>query len=88
MTKVKPQYIIGHWTAGNYQPNYVDMEAYDLLITGDGLKVKGNHELDNNKASTAGMNSITYNISCCGDWTEHHLKKFNVKLFLKQLQKN
>ena len=83
MPKVKPQYIIGHWTAGNYQPNYVDMEAYDLLITGEGLKVIGNHELDNNKASTAGMNSITYNISCCGGLNRTPLTKVQCEAFFK-----
>lgn len=85
MPKVKPQYIIGHWTAGNYQPNYVDMEAYDLLITSEGLKVIGNHELDNNKASTAGMNSITYNISCCGGLDRTPLTKVQCEAFFKAI---
>lgn len=83
MTKVIPKYIIGHWTAGNYEPCYVDMESYDLLITGEGLKVIGNHELDNNKASTAGMNSITYNISCCGGSERTPLKKVQSEAFFK-----
>lgn len=85
MTKIKPKYIIGHWTAGNYEPNYVDLESYDLLITGDGLKVIGNHELDNNKASTAGMNSITYNISCCGGLERTPLKNVQCEAFFKAI---
>lgn len=83
MTKVKPQYIILHWTAGNYEPNYIDMESYDLLITGEGLRIIGNHELDNNKASTAGMNSITYNISCCGGLDRTPLKKGQCEALFK-----
>lgn len=59
------------------------MESYDLLITGDGLKVAGNHELDNNKASTAGMNSITYNISCCGGMQSTPLKVKQCEAFFK-----
>lgn len=83
MAKVRPKYIIGHWTAGNYQPNYIDMESYDLLISGDGLKIIGNKELDNSKASTAGMNSITYNISCCGGLVRTPLKKVQCEAFFK-----
>lgn len=83
MTKVKPKFIIGHWSAANYQPNYIDMESYDLLITGDGLRVIGNHELDNNKASTAGMNSITYNIACCGGLDRTPLKLIQCEAFFK-----
>lgn len=83
MSKIKPKYIIGHWTAGNYNPCYVDMESYDLLITGDGLKIVGNKELDNNKASTGGMNSITYNISCCGGLERTPLKIVQCEAFFK-----
>lgn len=83
MTRVNVKYIILHWTAGNYVPNYIDMESYDLLLTGDGLRMIGNHELDNNKASTAGMNSITYNIACCGGLNSTPLKKVQCEAFFK-----
>lgn len=83
MTKVIPKYIIGHWSAGNYNPNFTDMESYDLLITGDGLRIIGNHELVNTKACTAGMNSITYNIACCGGLDRTPLKLVQCEAFFK-----
>lgn len=83
MAKVNVKYIIGHWSAGNYEPNPVDREAYDLLVTGEGKLVVGNHELDNNKAATAGMNSITYNISCCGGLNRTPLKNVQCEAFFK-----
>jgi len=59
---MRKQYIILHWTAGNYTPNTTDLTHYQMLIDGAGKKIKGKDKT----ASTGGMNSITYNISCCG----------------------
>lgn len=83
MGKVKPKYIIGHWTAGNYIPNSIDMNSYDLLVTGDGILIKGLKEFDSEKCSTAGMNSITYNIACCGGLQQTPLKKVQCEKFFK-----
>lgn len=83
MSRVKPRFIIGHWTAGNYEPNYTDMESYDLLINGNGLKIKGNREFDSTKASTAGMNSISYNIACSGGLDRTPLKLVQCEAFFK-----
>lgn len=83
MSKVTPKYIIGHWSAGNYTPNHIDSEAYDLLIGSKGEWFKGNHELDNRKAATAGMNSITYNIACCGGLARTPLTKAQCESFFK-----
>lgn len=59
---MKKQYIILHWTAGNYTPNQIDLLHYQTLIDGAGRPIKGN----NKPSATGGMNSITYNFSCCG----------------------
>lgn len=59
---MKKKYIIAHWTAGNYIPNQTDLTHYQKLIDGAG-KV---HDGQEKTASTGGMNSITYNVSCCG----------------------
>lgn len=56
------KYIILHWTAGNYIPNQTDLLHYQMLIDGAGRPIKGNDK----PSATGGMNSITYNISCCG----------------------
>lgn len=84
MSRVIPKFVIGHWSVGNYKPNHTDLEAYDLLIGGEkGEWYKGNHELDNNKAATAGMNSITYNIACCGAMDKTPLTKVQCESFFK-----
>lgn len=62
MNKVK--YIIGHWTAGNHKPNDLDLNSYQILIDNDGREYQGKPQ--GKTASTAGMNSITFNIACCG----------------------
>lgn len=59
---MKTKYIILHWTAGNYLPNTTDLTHYQMLIDGAGKQIKGQEKT----SSTGGMNSITYNISCCG----------------------
>lgn len=75
------KFIIGHWTAGMYLPNSTDMKSYQLLITGDGNKVNGKPV--GQAASTGGMNSITYNIACCGGLTVTPLKKVQCEAFFK-----
>jgi len=74
------KYIILHWTGGNYKPCQLDCMSYQLIITGDGLEVTGKPQGET--CSTAGMNSITYNISCCGGLTRTPLTKVQCeKLF-------
>ena len=59
------KYIIGHWTGVNtYNVTDKIKKSYQLLITGRGEVVQGSPV--GSTASTGGMNSITYNISCCG----------------------
>ena len=58
------KYIIGHWTAGNYTPSDFDKSHYQLLIDNNGKVYAGG--LIGQCSSTGGMNSITYNIACCG----------------------
>ena len=64
---MKKKYIILHWTAGNYLPNITDLTHYQMLIDGAGKQIIGKEKT----ASTGGMNSITYNISCCGRKNEN-----------------
>lgn len=58
------KYIIIHWTGGNYRPCQQDLNSYQMLIDGYGKIYNGKPV--GQSASTGGMNSITYNISCCG----------------------
>ena len=58
------KYIIGHWTAGGYTPSHYEKEHYQALINDAGKLFIGTPQ--GKTASTGGMNSITYNISCCG----------------------
>lgn len=75
------KYIIGHWTAGNYKPNATDLNSYQLLIDGDGKKHIGKGI--GQASSTGGMNSITYNISCCGGIDSAPIKKVQIDAFYK-----
>lgn len=73
------KYIIGHWTAGSHYPNKLDLNSYQLLIDADG-------GLHNGMAvgcasSTGGMNSITYNISCCGGLSSSMLTPVQIEKF-------
>lgn len=68
-----PRYIILHWTGGNYKPNTTDKQHYQLLIDGEGNKIP-NLPMGIG-ANTAGMNSITYNVACCGGLSQTPLKK-------------
>lgn len=58
------KYIILHWTGGGQMPNSTDLNSYQLLIDYKGNVHTGKPQ--GKTASTGGMNSITYNISCCG----------------------
>lgn len=58
------RYIVGHWTAGAHYPTKLDLNSYQLLIDADGGLHKG--MAVGCASSTGGMNSITYNIACCG----------------------
>lgn len=58
------KFIVTHWTAGAHYPNKIDLNSYQLLIDADGKTYNG--MAVGCASSTGGMNSITYNISCCG----------------------
>ena len=75
------KYIIGHWTAGALKPNKLDLNSYQLLIDGEGNLHKG--LAVGCAASTGGMNSITYNISCCGGLSSSKLTPVQIEKFFK-----
>lgn len=75
------KYIIGHWTAGNHKPNGLDLASYQLLIDGDGNYHSG--VAVGCTSSTGGMNSITYNISCCGGLTSSPITTIQFEAFCK-----
>lgn len=66
--------IILHWTAGTNQPNNTDYEHYHYLINGDGLVIKGKHNVQDNKnctdgnyaAHTGGGNTGSIGVAVCG----------------------
>lgn len=68
------QRIMYHWTGGTYHPNYVDFEHYHFLITGEGLRVIGNYEPEDNidckdgkyALGAEGGNTGTIHIAFCG----------------------
>lgn len=61
------KYIILHWSGGGNKPNAIDLNSYQLLIDTDGNLYNGKPQ--GKTSSTGGMNSITYNIACCGGGT-------------------
>ena len=75
------KYVIGHWTAGNLKPNKRDLTSYQLLIDGQGNLHKG--LAVGCASSTGGMNSITYNISCCGGLSTSRLTRIQIEKFYK-----
>lgn len=75
------KYIIGHWTAGNHKPNKVDLMSYQLLIDGEGKRHNG--MAVGATSSTGGMNSITYNISCCGGLSTSEITRPQIEAFYK-----
>ena len=75
------KYIIGHWTAGNLMPNKLDLTSYQLLIDGNGFVHSG--LAPGCTSSTGGMNSITYNIACCGGLSTSKLTPIQIEKFFK-----
>lgn len=75
------KYVIGHWTGGNLIPNKLDLTSYQLLIDGEGNVHSGLKP--GCTSSTGGMNSITYNISCCGGLSKSRLTKIQMEKFYK-----
>lgn len=75
------KYIIGHWAAGQLKPNKIDLSSYQLLVDGDGNLHKG--LAVGCASSTGGMNSITYNISCCGGLSTSRLTRVQFEKFCK-----
>ena len=75
------RFIIGHHTGGNYKPCQLDLDSYQLLIDGEGNKHNGKPV--GKTASTGGMNSITYNISCCGGLFRTPITKIQQEAFFK-----
>ncbi len=73
------KYVIGHWTAGMLTPNKTDLTSYQLLIDGRGQTYNG--LAAGCTSSTGGMNSITYNISCCGGLSSSKLTRVQVEKF-------
>ena len=75
------KYIIGHWTAGLHKPNKLDLGSYQLLIDDEGNLYNG--MTIGCASSTGGMNSITYNIACCGGLSNSRLTKVQIEKFFK-----
>jgi hypothetical protein len=85
--------IIVHWTAGTNQPCNTDYEHYHYLVNGDGVVVKGKHEVTDNEncndgnyaAHCGGGNTGAIGISMCGMYG--FTNKNNIgKYPLKQVQ--
>ena len=75
------KYVIGHWTGGMLKPNSLDLRSYQLLIDGEGGTHKG--LAVGCASSTGGMNSITYNIACCGGLSTSRLTRVQIEKFYK-----
>ena len=77
------KYIIGHWVGVNtYNVTDAIKQSYQLIITKDGETVQGRQQ--GITASTGGMNSITYNISCAGGDIKAPLTKKQCERFFKE----
>lgn len=75
------KYIILHWTAGNYKPCQQDLNSYQLLIDAEGKRHNGKPV--GQTSSTGGMNSITYNIACCGGLDRTPITKVQIEAMFK-----
>jgi len=75
------KYIILHWTAGNYKPCQQDLNSYQLLIDSEGKRYEGKPV--GKASSTGGMNSITYNIACCGGLDRTPITKPQIEAMFK-----
>ena len=75
------KYVIGHWTGGMLSPNGTDKNSYQLLIDGRGKVHSG--KPPGCTSSTGGMNSITYNIACCGGLSISKITPVQIEKFYK-----
>lgn len=75
------KFIIGHWSGGGHYPNKIDLNSYQLLIDCEGAVHRG--VAQGCTSSTGGMNSITYNISCCGGLSTTKLTPVQAEKFYK-----
>lgn len=75
----KVLYVIGHWTAGNYKPNAKDKSSYQALIDGSGNLILA--KAQGTASSIGGMNSITYNVACCGGLDRTPITKVQQEAF-------
>lgn len=66
-------------TAGALKPNKLDLNSYQLLIDGEGNVHNG--LAVGCASSTGGMNSITYNIACCGGLSTSRLTRVQIEKF-------
>lgn len=79
------KFVIGHWTGGQYKPNNIDLTHYQLLIGKDGELFKGMSQ--GCTSSTGGMNSITYNIACCGGLSNTKITPIQIEKFFSESAK-
>lgn len=75
------KFLIGHWTAGLHKPNKIDLNSYQLLIDDEGKIYNG--MAVGCASSIGGMNSITYNIACCGGLSSSLLTNVQIEKFFK-----
>lgn len=75
------KYIILHWTAGNYKPCDYDRQHYQMLIDSEGKQFIGKPVGE--ASSCGGMNSITYNIACCGGLSRTPLTQVQMESMFK-----
>lgn len=75
------KFIVGHWSGGLSYPNKLDKNSYQLLIDAEGAVHRGLAQ--GCTCSTGGMNSITYNIACCGGLSTSRLTPIQVEKFFK-----
>lgn len=68
-------------TAGLHKPNKIDLQSYQLLIDDEGKIYNG--MAVGCASSIGGMNSITYNIACCGGLSSSLLTKVQIEKFFK-----
>lgn len=75
------KYIIGHWTAGGYAPTSYEKQHYQALINDAGKMFVGS--TIGTTSSTGGMNSITYNVACCGGLNSTPITAKQMEAFCK-----
>lgn len=68
-----PDGMVIHWTGGTYTPNADDLQAYHILIDGEGLPQRGVHRISANDstrdrvyaAHTRGLNTRRIGVALC-----------------------